>query len=72
MTLQHNFDWAHYSVLDKTNEQLIKDLGIQEKFHPFMYAAKIRIQKLVDTMGPHQDAADRFLDYLEDEYDGEA
>ncbi|MDN4075487.1 MULTISPECIES: hypothetical protein [Fictibacillus] len=71
MIFQRTFDWTDYTVLDKSNEQIIQDLRIQQKFHPFMDAAKLRIQKLVDRMGPHQDAADRFLDYLEDEYDGE-
>ncbi|MCM2532282.1 hypothetical protein NDK43_07635 [Neobacillus pocheonensis] len=58
-----------YTVLDKPNEQIIKDLGIQSKFHPYVDAAKKRMQSLVEKWGPHHDVADRFLEFLEDEYE---
>ncbi|NRD81064.1 hypothetical protein HPT25_27615 [Bacillus sp. BRMEA1] len=58
-----------YTVLDKSNEKIIKELGIQPWFHPYFDVAKNRIQKLVNRYGTHQDAADTFLDFLEEEYE---
>ena len=58
-----------YTILDKAREQLIKDLEIQPRFHPYMDAAKKRMQALVNKLGLEQDAGDRFLDFLEEEYE---
>lgn len=68
--MMRDYTWLEkYTVLDKTNEQIIKDLEIQPEFHPYMEAAKKRMQAFVNKLGPEQDAGDRFLDFLEDEYE---
>ncbi|MGM0879084.1 MAG: hypothetical protein ACQEWV_31710 [Bacillota bacterium] len=65
-----DYTWIEtYTVLDKTNEQIIKDLEIQLDFIPYIDSAKKRIQVLVYTLGPNQDASDRFLEFLEEEYE---
>lgn len=66
----NDYTWiANYTVLDKSKAQIIKDLKIEPDFHPYIDAAKNRIQELVDLLGRDQDAADRFLEFLEEEYE---
>ncbi|PLR66153.1 hypothetical protein H4O14_10675 [Bacillus sp. PAMC26568] len=57
-----------YTVLDKTREQLIKDLEIQPGFYPYIDAAKKRIQDTA-KFGPVHDAADQFLLFLIEEFE---
>ncbi|MGM0879027.1 MAG: hypothetical protein ACQEWV_31375 [Bacillota bacterium] len=65
-----DYTWIEtYTVLDKTNEQIIRDLEIQLDFIPYIDLAKKRIQVLVYSLGPNQDSADRFLEFLEEEYE---
>jgi hypothetical protein len=65
-----DYTWiANYTVLDKSRAQIIKDLEIQPEFYPYIDVAKKRIQELVDSLGQDQDAADRFLEFLEEEYE---
>lgn len=66
----NDYTWlAKYTVLDKSRKQIIKDLEIQPEFYPYVDVAKKRIQELVDSLGRNQDAADRFLEFLEEEYE---
>lgn len=68
----NDYAWiANYTVLGKSRKQIIKDPEIQPEFYPYIDAAKKRIQELVDTLGRDQDAADRFLEFLEEEYEYE-
>lgn len=67
VVMSENLWIRKYTVLDKTREQLIKDLEIQAAYYPFIDAAKQRIQD-TGKYGPVHDAADRFLQYLEEEY----
>jgi hypothetical protein len=67
VVMSENLWTRKYTVLDKTREQLIKDLEIQAAYYPFIDAAKQRIQD-TGKHGPVHDAADRFLQYLEEEY----
>ena len=60
---------ANYTVLDKSRKQIIKDLEIQPEFYTYIDSAKKRIQELVNELGQDQDAADRFLEFLEEEYE---
>jgi hypothetical protein len=65
--MSENLWTRKYTVLDKTREQLIKDLEIQAVYYPYIDTAKQRIQD-TGKYGPVHDAADRFLHYLEEEY----
>ncbi|MDQ0859115.1 hypothetical protein [Bacillus sp. V2I10] len=66
MDMSENLWTRKYTVLDKTREQLIKDLEIQAAYYPYIDAAKQRIQD-TGKYGPVHDAADLFLQYLEEE-----
>lgn len=58
----------NYTVLDKTREQLIKDLEIQPGFYPCIDAAKKRIQDTA-KFGAVHDTADQFLLFLNEEFE---